>query len=252
MAKTGAMNSASQQLPVARPRQLATILAVPVAALVGINLLLGALLFFGMDQRSVAVSFFRLFDLNAENTIPTWYNSMLLAAAGVAALLAWRHSARTEPTIRRGWLWLTLIFFWMSMDESLAFHERTIMPLRTAFDAGGLFYWAWVIPAIVVVVVVGALFIPFICLMPAAIRRLVLAAGALYVFGALVMEMIGGLFFDTLGPGVLSDCASIVEETGEMLGVILFIYAAHRYVQNDISHDESPSRIQKIQSIPGG
>lgn len=208
-------------------RALAAILVVPVVVLVAINLLLGGLLFLGIDRDAGIVSFFRIFDLNSENTVPSWFSTLLLAGAGVVTLLTWRKVLAERRPFQRSWLALGIIFFLMSMDESLALHERSMDPLRTAFDAGGFFYWAWVIPGIFVVLVLGVLFIPFLRHLPQRTFRLVIASAVLYVGGALVMEMFGGFFYDTFGAGVMSDCTSIVEETCEMLGVILYIYAVY-------------------------
>jgi hypothetical protein len=213
-----------------KPSSLAGVLIIPVAILVGVNLALGGLLFFGADREANFISFLRFFDLNSENTVPSWYSTLLLAGAGVMTLLAWRKSVAGQRPFQRAWLMLGMVFFLMSMDESLAIHERSMDPLRIAFDAGGFFYWAWVIPGIAVVIVLGTLFTPFLRHLPPRTFRLVIASGVLYVGGALVMEMVGGFFYDTFGAGVLSDCTSIVEETAEMLGVILYIYAINEYI----------------------
>ena len=53
------------------------------------------------------------------------------------------------------WLGLSIIFCGLSMDEAVGLHEMAIDPMRELFGASGIFLYAWVIPALVFVAVVG-------------------------------------------------------------------------------------------------
>jgi len=62
------------------------------------------------------------------------------------------------------------------------------------------------------------------------IRKLFLMAGAIYVGGAIGMEMIDGFYFDVYGQDLTYELLTILEEVGEMLGIAIFIYALCYYL----------------------
>ncbi len=218
-------------------RTLVIALAIPVVVLAAINLLHGGLLFLGINRESAIVSFLLFFDHNGEFNFPAFYNSLLLVGASFVNFHAWRFSVRKQRPFQRAWLALTVIFLYMAMDEILAIHERSTEPLREAFDAGGLLYWTWVIPGIAIVLVLGLAFTPFLRRLPQRTFRLVMIAACTYILGAIVIEMFGGYFYDSYGGGVLTDVSIILEETAEMTGVIVYIYAICAYL--DFAQNES-------------
>src|SRR4051812_17733232 len=68
----------------------------------------------------------RFFDVDAEQSIPTWFSSLNLAIA--AGLLFWviqALRARGETKFRWHWLVLAVGFVAMSIDEEISFHEFT-------------------------------------------------------------------------------------------------------------------------------
>lgn len=72
--------------------------------------------------------------------------------------------------------------------------------------------------------------------LPARTRSLFLVSGAIYVAGALGCEMIGGLVeqrFGRRGPEFALEV--LVEESLEMGGSILFIYAVAAYLRDELS-----------------
>ena len=55
-------------------------------------------------------------------------------------------------------------------------------------------------------------------------------AGAVYVGGAIGMEMIGGFYQDVYGYDLTYVLLQTIEEVGEMLGIVIFIYALCYYL----------------------
>ena len=55
----------------------------------------------------------------------------------------------------------------------------------------GIFYFAWVIPATALLILLAIGFLPFFRSLPAETRRLFLVAGAIFLGGALGAEVIG-------------------------------------------------------------
>ena len=132
------------------------------------------------------------------------------------------------------WFVLGAIFFFLGFDEAFAIHEELNAPLRSALGLGGhqlvpdytsLFYYAWVIPYGILTLIVGLIYLPFLYNLPSRTRNLFFLAGAMYVTGALVLELVEGLIQSVGAPRPIYVLLYVIEETLEMGGIILFINA---------------------------
>lgn len=168
----------------------------------------------------------RQFDLDSENSVPAWWSSSLML---LAALMLYRLGAEARPRGDRLWLfWVALAaaFFLLSIDEAASFHEGVIEPLKAAFGFGGALYYAWVVPAVICLVVFGLLLLPLLQLVPTGLKWRLVICGAIFVTGALGMEMVGGwLDFEGLRPTPVYALVTTVEEGLEILGLSLFLSA---------------------------
>jgi hypothetical protein len=182
------------------------------------------------------------FDLDHERSFPTLYSATMLLLCSV--LLAGITLSRRAVHERYVWHWafLSVIFVYLFADEILQIHEETITPLRSALGTGGFFYFAWVILALILLLILGLLYAEFVIDLPAAIQFLILTAAFLYVAGAVGLEMVGGSIASSYGlensagdPGYLSDARYIVitttEEFLEMLGITVFIGTLLEYMR---------------------
>jgi hypothetical protein len=170
-------------------------------------------------------------NVDIEASIPTWFSSsVLLLCSVLLAAIASAHN-RIGGRFVRQWSALSIIFLLLSLDEMAAFHERFIDPLRSLLDTG-FFYSAWVILGGPFVIIVVLAYRRFLFNLPTKSSRLFIAAGALYVLGALGVEMLGGLQEDLYGQQNLAYVVLVtVEEFLEMSGAILFLYALMRYTE---------------------
>ena len=105
-------------------------------------------------------NFVWFFYLDYENNLPSVYSFLLLLTTAllltVLALLEKMHSG----FIISHWMVLSFGFLFMAADEALSFHERLNLPVRKLLgtDHYGVFYYAWVIPAIFVILIVAVIF----------------------------------------------------------------------------------------------
>lgn len=173
--------------------------------------------------------------VDSEQSLPTVFSVVLLA--GCALVLGMSTAAiRREgrPDVGR-WAGLTAIFVGLALDEWLSLHEELIDPMRSALDAGGIFYFTWIIPAAVAVVLIGAYYVPFLLRLPVETARLIVVAGALFVGGALGVEMLGGWLTENQGTDTVTYVlVTTVEETLEMVGAALFLYALLRHLRDHL------------------
>lgn len=171
-------------------------------------------------------AFVRMFNINREQSIPTWYSSsMLLLGALATGLIAFVKRRRGEP-YRNMWLLLALLFVYLSADEGAGLHEYLTEPIGEALDTTGVFYFGWIIAGIIAVIVVGLVFFRFWLHQDSRTRLLYLLAAGLYVGGGIGVEMIGSnLWYEAGGSTMTYSAVGTIEELMEMLGAITFLYA---------------------------
>ena len=171
-------------------------------------------------------------DLDWENNLPTYFSTIILLIAAVLLGLIYRHHRDKALPETPRWRLLAAIFLLLSIDEASSGHELLITPLREMFQLSGLFYFSWVIIAVPVVFVLGALYLRFLVRLPATTRNQFLLAAALYLGGALGLELLGGYTYsgDYKNPTLTYELVAHTEELLEMTGTIVFIHALLGYI----------------------
>lgn len=175
-------------------------------------------------------------DLDGEsNNLPNWYqSSSLLLSSFLLAIITLIRKADESVDVRY-WGFLSLTFVYLSIDELVSIHEQATMPLRQAFDLQGALYLSWVIPAAALAAVFLSLYIKFLWRLPGHTRWLLIAAGGIYLCGALGVEMIGASFLELHEAQIMDPAATgtivfqyslitAAEELFEMSGIVIFIY----------------------------
>ena len=170
------------------------------------------------------------FDLDEEQNIPTFFSVCLLMGAGlILTLIATDRRVRQAPGAAH-WRWLAIGFFFLGTDEFAGIHEQVGALIDAVFGRQhGLFEASWVIAGLGIVAVVGGLYLPFLFKLPLRTRVAFIVAGAVYVGGAVGMEMIESLHRERAGRDFIGVILNTFEEGLEMAGVILFIDALLRF-----------------------
>lgn len=180
-----------------------------------------------------------LFDLNREQNIPTWYaaSSLLLCAVllGVCGTVSRQPGGRFE----KHWFFLMMVFCGLSVDELSSLHERFSSPVRAVFGVDGMLYFAWVVPAFLFVAVLLVAYWRFLASLPHKIRWGFLLAGAVYVAGAIGMELVGGEYVSSHGGFPVARTMTYagfttVEELLEMIGVVIFLTVLITYLREQV------------------
>jgi hypothetical protein len=162
------------------------------------------------------------FNLNREQNLGAWFSATMLAACAVLLLNAGRRARAAGQ--RWGWFWFVLsaVFVALSIDEASSVHEMLMDPIHDSLNSSGLFKYAWVIPALVLVPAFALSSVPFLLSLPRRTAAWFVVSGALYVSGALGFEMLEGLT-DGVGPTFV--LLYLVEETLEIAGIVAFFFA---------------------------
>lgn len=172
----------------------------------------------------------RQVDLNAEGNLTAWFGSLLLLISAVLAAYVALGTRGTDQDLARRWVVLALLLAVMSADETAQLHDLATDPLRRVLGTElGLFHFAWVLPALVVLVLAALHLAPLARALDPAERFRLLRAAMVYVVGAVGLEMAGGLVVDR---DVTEDgytlpylCVVTLEESFELVGAVLLVSA---------------------------
>lgn len=213
-----------------RPQKLTMLFATTAAVLLAVNggvLLAKAL---GYEHLWGLVP---LFDLDQENNIPTFFTTLLaIVASGVLLIIS-----LTKKQMLRPWkLWasLSILFLLVALDDFIGIHEQLSQPVRALLNAEGPLYFAWIIPYAFLVILLAGIYGRFVFEMPAHIRNGFLLSATLFLTGALVFEMLGGLLYEdgNRTQTLLYATLSTFKESLEMAGLILFIHTLLCYIED--------------------
>ena len=210
------------------PRRIVQILSLVVLALamahVGVYL---ERRFYHLDYLK---GLYRFFNLGQEANLPTLVSSFLLLGAGILILLIWVYERRQRSPFRWHWFVLGLGFVVMSIDEMAQIHEGIfgIMLGGLAGRGEGIWYYSWTKLFIPIVILIGLAYIPFLLKLPRKTAVLFLVAGGAFVGAAIGIEMVESYLTYAQLPG--RTLTQLIEESIEMLSVVLLIYALLTYI----------------------
>ncbi len=173
-----------------------------------------------------------LFDINREHNIPTFFAAllMLFAALLLAVISLLSREQRASHVLK--WTVLSFGFVFMAFDELFQVHERFTGPVRALLGNGnlGVFYFAWVIPGIALVLGLALFFRKFLLDLTAKTSRRFTMAATIYIAGIIGVELIGGRYAELHSVQNLTyNMIVSIEEGLEMAGLIIFIWALLRH-----------------------
>lgn len=178
----------------------------------------------------VIEALFQKFSLSSERSPPAFFSFLLLLTCAIWLGLTAIHERQLGSRWWRHWAFLAIMFMLMSYDDAAQIHERMIEPLRELLGVDGFFYYAWVIPGIILVAVIFVVYLPFLYHLPPVFAGLFVLSGAIFVGGAIGIEMISGKYIDEYGRDLIYRLITTAEESFEMLGLWLFIYSLMKYL----------------------
>lgn len=213
------------------------------ALLYGIVLVLLALsLFFALFDRQFPEAvgggwLRRVTDLGEEANIPTLFSVGLLLLASCLSFLIARAErlAGPVPPGLASWRLLGLLLFLMAADEFLMLHETANGLLERAWTISGVYMW--IIPGALVVLWFIILFLKFFRSLPGVVRRLLVLSLALFVGGAIGVEIFEGLNLSfTQEPEVRAILLTNTQETLEMVGEVVLLQALLTYIRDFLGY----------------
>ncbi len=166
----------------------------------------------------------RHFAYDSERSLPSWYENLSFAFAAVLLAICGKLAMQNDQRNVKHWFILAIIFFLMSIDAAVSFHEISVKPLRNAFQLEGVFYYSWVLIAAPITLLVGLFYLPFLWRLPRGTAIGFVVAGSIFVGGALGTELLAGSIATTSGLESLTyRFVAALQEFMESLGLTKFI-----------------------------
>ena len=174
-----------------------------------------------------------LFNVSQEQNIPTLFSVLLLITCSTLLSLIFYLHHRQETGLKMYWATLATGFVYLAIDEFTELHENVgilFKPLIGSYSHG-LLYYSWVIPAFALIIFLAVFYSSFLFKLPKTTRVNFIVAGIIYITGLIGIEMLGGHYHELHGRQNLTySLISTLEESLEMLGLILFIRALLDYL----------------------
>lgn len=214
-----------------------------IAAILVILSAIGSYMFNYLNyQNSISAFYVKLFDLNTEGNLPTLFSTLILMFASVLLALIFIKRKVSNSPDRNYWLFLSVVFLMLALDESLQIHEKVTNLINLIGNEGninsiserpGFLRYAWVIPYFVIVAGLVLFLFKFLLRLPAKTRNLFILSGVIFVSGAIGLELLEGYYDTLLGTNFYTVVLYTIEEAMEMFGVIIFIYALLMYLSEN-------------------
>lgn len=178
---------------------------------------------------------YKFFNMGAESNLPTFVSTLNLIIASLLSGLVAKSSIIRRNRSRYYWWGITFGLFLMGLDESAMIHESLVgETLKSFFNmkGSGIFYYGWYVFYIPIMAVLGGLYIPFLKRLPLRYSVLFSLSAVIYFGGAIGVEMLESyLAYKNYALGL----SVIIEETMEMLGIVILIYALLLYL-SELGH----------------
>ncbi len=140
-------------------------------------------------------AFTKLFDVDLESNIPSFFNVSLFFIGAICFYLV----GRSAKEHRRGWFAMAGIFTFLGIDEGSKIHEKLMLVTLRLMNDGeagigdmGWLFYAWIIPYGAATILLLLALLPWLRHLQGRIRVGLLFSGAIYVMGAVFMEAWSG------------------------------------------------------------
>ena len=215
----------------------------------------------------------RIVDVSEERSIPAWFESLQFLLCSILLAVIAVAKRRRNDRYSLHWSFLSIILLLLSLDEVASIHEaigqqsERLLNSITGFTPSGPIKFFWVVPGAIFVIIVLLAYLRFLADLPRSTRRWFVFAGALFVLGALGLEMLsaqvssssssiadwvasssGGMVGPERAsaiPKILKGLQTCVEEMFEMLGLTAFVYALLAYIGSYVEDISVRVRIDK-------
>ena len=168
----------------------------------------------------------KLFNLDAEATLTSWFSALQLGLVGIVFLITWLGARKTQIESRLYLLLIGLGFLFLSMDEAAEFHEKLTRVLRHVEWLPQMSGGIWIPIYFAIALVLGITVRRSLILMWKTYPRevLIMAGGfTIILIGGVGLEILTHMFWKGQDP-FMYKLEVIFEEFFEMAGASILLY----------------------------
>ena len=184
------------------------------------------------------LGFLRLLDVRGEQSIPAYVSAINLLLASILIFIIYSYEKSNKQNGAGYWLFLSILFLYLSIDESASIHENFENVhrylVRKELISPILDTHQWLPFGVFFIFAVSIVLLPFVRKLPADTRRYFLIAGCVFITGAVGFEYLGAWMRKTGFVESRQDWAYLIrrlfEEGFEMYGVAIFNCALYREI----------------------
>ena len=189
-------------------------------------------LMFAIDgQFKISRPFHRLFDLDGEATIPSWFSSMQLFLIGIVFLFS-KQWPQKHQIVASGWLFFAgLGFMFLSADEAAVIHEKITRALKhiewmPRFKGNhGIWIPVYLSVATVFAIMARRTIYSVFRVYPRQ-TKIMFSGMVIFLMGAVGLEILSYWYFRGTQYPVLSQIEVGLEELFEMVGASIILYGS--------------------------
>lgn len=172
--------------------------------------------------------------LNIDNevSIPTWFAQSLLLICSSLFFYTGLIAKNINGQFKKTWFFLAGLFLFASIDEGSSLHELLTEPFQEILSINsGLFFFAWVIPGIIIFSLLCISLIKFFTHLPRN-TKIIFGLAATSLFLAICTEMISGMYWQASGiyESPIYPILNVLEEGFENTSFILTIYGLLNFI----------------------
>jgi len=173
----------------------------------------------------------RQFDPDEEANVFNWYQSATLLCCAAALAVTAGIARGSDGRFVNHWRGLALLLLFAAIDETAQIHEN----LFSSGDSSGRWY-LWILLYVGVLALIGLAYVRFFFRLPRSVRWGWVIAAAVYLGGAVGVELLDGYYAEAVGTdNLVYRMIAVVSEAMEMFGVVLFLHAQLSYLASRIA-----------------
>jgi hypothetical protein len=196
--------------------------------------------------------FTRAFNFDSEANIPSLYSALSMLMSAVILFYIGNLKATEDKSQARRWKFLAYIFLFLALDEFISIHESlTGITKQLIGDGNGYFTFAWVVPYALLFGVIFIYLAPFFFRLPLRMKIQFAIAGSIFLAGALGMEVVAGRYAFLHSTKEFTYALLVaLEETLEMVGIIVFNYSLLKYYLKELANRQVHLDIEVVEDAP--
>jgi hypothetical protein len=196
--------------------------------------------------------FTRAFNFDSETNIPSLYSALSILMSAVILFYIGNLKMTEDKSQARRWKLLAYIFLFLALDEFISIHESlTGITKQLIGDGNGYFTFAWVVPYALLFGVIFIYLAPFYFRLPVRMKIQFAIAGSIFLAGALGMEVVAGRYAFLHSTKEFTYALLVaLEETLEMVGIIVFNYSLLKYYLKELANRQVHVDIEVVEDVP--